>query len=144
MLSRFLFTFIEVAALLCIARLAFGIVIQGNFLALLVMVIVGGLSFSAIGLLLASRAKTLETVSGLMNAIMLPMYLLSGVFFSYERFPEAIQPFIQALPLTAVIDGFRAIINDGGGFEAIVRPVTVLTLWGVGSALLAARLFRWR
>jgi len=92
----------------------------------------------------ASRAKTLETVSGLMNAIMLPMYLLSGVFFSSERFPEWLQPIIKVLPLTALIDGLRAVMNDGEGFDGVVKNLAILAAWGVVSFVLALKLFRWR
>ena len=79
-----------------------------------------------------------------MNLVMLPMYLLSGVFFSTDRFPEAIQPLIQILPLTQLINGLRAVINDGSGWNAIVTPLGILTAWGVVSFAIALRLFRWR
>jgi ABC-type multidrug transport system permease subunit len=86
----------------------------------------------------------METVAGLMNAVMLPMYVLSGVFFSAARFPEWMQPFIGVLPLTALNDGLRAIMNDGAGFEALGRPLLVLGIWGVACFALALRYFRWR
>ena len=91
--------------------------VRGDVPALVVLIVLGGASFGGVGLLVASRAKTMETVSGLMNLVMLPMYVLSGVFFSSERFPEVVQPFIQALPLTALNDGLRAVMNDGAGWR---------------------------
>ncbi|HJZ57419.1 MAG TPA: ABC transporter permease, partial [Gemmataceae bacterium] len=94
--------------------------------------------------LVACRAKTIETVSGLMNLVMLPMYVLSGVFFSAERFPDAIQPFIKILPLTPLLDGLRAVMNDGAGWEVLPFPLLVLGLWGGISFALALRFFRWR
>jgi len=144
MLSRFVFMIVEISVLLLFAWAIFGVHVQGNFLALVVVLFAGGICFTSIGLLLGSRAKTLETVAGMMNAIMLPMYLVSGVFFSYERFPTEIHPIIKALPLTPTIDGLRAIMNDGAGFEAVVQPVLILGAWTLFCATLATRLFRWR
>jgi ABC-2 type transport system permease protein len=79
-----------------------------------------------------------------MNAVMLPMYVLSGVFFSAARFPDWMQPVIGALPLTALNDGLRAVMNDGAGFEALGRPVLILAIWGIACFALALRFFRWR
>ncbi len=102
MLSRLLFLVPEVLVLLTFARIAFGVVIYGNLLAVAFLILLGAVTFAGLGLLVASRAKTLEAVSGLMNLVMLPMWLLSGIFFSSDRFPAAAQPFIQVLPLTAL------------------------------------------
>jgi ABC-type multidrug transport system permease subunit len=142
--SRLVFTLIELVLLLTFAWLTFGVKVRGSPAAFAALVLLGAVSFSGLGLLVASRAQTLETVSGLVNALMLPMYMLSGVFFAWQRFPEAVHPFIRALPLTALIDGLRAVMNDGGGFEAIAGPAAVLAVWGVVSFALAVRLFRWR
>ncbi|MBY0455830.1 MAG: ABC transporter permease, partial [Gemmataceae bacterium] len=94
--------------------------------------------------LLGSRARTLDTVAGLVNAVMLPMYVLSGVFFSSARFPDWMQPFLQWLPLTALNDGLRAVMNDGAGWEALPFPLLVLGVWGGVSFAVALRIFRWR
>jgi ABC-2 type transport system permease protein len=96
------------------------------------------------GLLIGCRAKTLETASGLLNAVMLPMYVVSGVFFKASHFPDAVQPIIQSLPLTALNNGLRAVINDGGGLEAVMWPAVVLVAWGGISFFVALKLFRWR
>lgn len=144
MISRLIFTMIEIAILLGFAALFFGIRVRGDWGALLALIVVGGACFAGIGLLVACRAKTVETVSGLMNAVMLPMYLVSGVFFAYDRFPEEILPLIRILPLTALIDGLRAVMNDGGGWEAVLRPLAILTAWGGVSFTLALRWFRWQ
>jgi ABC-type multidrug transport system permease subunit len=92
----------------------------------------------------ASRARTIEVVSGLMNLVMLPMWLLSGVFFASSNFPDLAQPFIRALPLTALNDALRAVMLEGRGVTGIAQEIAVLGVWGVGSFLLAVRLFRWR
>jgi ABC-2 type transport system permease protein len=144
MLSRLLFTLVEILILIGFAYLVFDIRVRGSVPALLVLLLAGGLCFAGIGLLVACRARTIETVSGLMNAVMLPMYILSGVFFPSDRFPDIMQPFIQLLPLTPLNNGLRAIINDGAGFEAIGFPLAALTAWGVVAFALALRYFRWR
>jgi ABC-2 type transport system permease protein len=144
MLSRLVFTLIDVALLLTFAYFAFDIEVRGNALAFAVLIAVGGACFAGLGLLIGSRAKTLETAAGLVNALMLPMYVLSGVFFSAARFPDAIQPFIQALPLTALNDGLRAIMNDGAGWEAMGYPLLVLSIWGVACYTIAFKIFRWK
>jgi hypothetical protein len=144
MLSRVVFTIVEILLLVGFAYFAFDIRVRGSLPAFLALLVVGGMCFAGIGLLVACRAKTIETVSGLMNAVMLPMYLLCGVFFSSDRFPDEVQPFVKALPLTPLNDGLRAVMNDGAGFEAVVVPLAVLTAWGLASFGIALRFFRWR
>lgn len=144
MISRMLFTLTEIAVLLTFAYFAFDIRVTGNVLALVTIIVLGATAFAGLGLLIASRAKTIETVSGLMNAIMLPMYVLSGVFFPADRFPAVMQPFIQLLPLTAVNDALRAVMNEGKGFEAVAVPAAILAAWGGVSFAVALRIFRWR
>lgn len=144
MLSRLVFTLIDIGLLLGFAHVAFGVQVRGNPLVFVGLIALGGASFAGLGLLLGSRARTMETIAGLVNAVMLPMYVLSGVFFSAARFPEWMQPLVQWLPLTALNDGLRAVMNDGAGWEALPRPLLVLGLWGAVSFALALRLFRWR
>ncbi len=144
MLSRMAFTLTEIGVLLVFAYFAFDIRCTGNPLALVTIIALGATAFAGLGLLIASRAKTIETVSGLMNAIMLPMYVLSGVFFPADRFPEVMQPLIQILPLTAVNDALRAVMNEGKGFEAVAWPAVILIAWGGLSFAVALRIFRWR
>lgn len=143
-ISRLVFVVVEIAVLLLFAWLAFDVTVHGSWLALIALVFVSGLSFGGLGLLIACRAKTIETVSGLMNAVMLPMYVVSGVFFPSDKFPDVVQPLIKLLPLTACIDGLRAIINDGAGFGDIWREFAVLIVWGVAGFAIAMKLFRWR
>ena len=96
------------------------------------------------GLLLASRATTLEGVSGLMNLVMMPMWLLSGTFFSSERFPAFLQPFIKVLPLTALNDALRAVMNEGTTLADNLTPLCVLLAWAVLSFIIALKVFRWQ
>ena len=143
-LSRLLFNSIEIALLVMFSWIVFGVSIQGSLFALLVVILVGGATFQALGLLVASRANTYEAVNGLMNLVMLPMYILSGVFFSSERFPDAMQGIIGLLPLTALNKALRMIMNDGSGVLAVLPSLGILLLWMVVSFVLATRLFRWR
>lgn len=144
LLSRVVFTIPEVLLLLGFGWLVFGVTIRGSVLSVILLMFVGGACFAGIGLLVASRAKKMEVVSGLMNLVMLPMYILSGVFFSSERFPEAMQPFIQALPLTALIDALRAIMLRGESLSQQGYRLLTLVLWGGISFILALRWFRWQ
>jgi ABC-2 type transport system permease protein len=143
-LSRLTLLFIEVGMLLGFGVLAFGVPLRGSIPLLILICLLSSLSFASLGLLIASRAQTMEGASGLMNLAMLPMWIFSGVFFSASRFPEAIQPVIQALPLTAVIDALRANILRGAGWQAVAPELGIILLWMAGSFLLALKLFRWR
>lgn len=142
--SRLIFLAVEVAAVLGFAWLAFGVVVRGSLVAVAVVSLIGGLTFSGLGLLVAARPRTVEGVSGLMNLVMLPMWLLSGTFFSSARFPTPLQPFIKALPLTALNDSMRAVMNDGASLASNWSQVGVMLAWGVLSFAIALRIFRWQ
>ncbi|HEY4234023.1 MAG TPA: ABC transporter permease [Lacipirellulaceae bacterium] len=144
MLSRMLFMVPEVVVLLLFARYAFGVVNHGSVSAVMTLVLLGATMFSGIGLLVASRAKTIETVTGLMNLVMLPMWILSGIFFSSERFPAAAQPLIKAAPLTPLIDALRAVMLEGATLASQLPRVAIMAAWGIFSFALALRWFRWR
>jgi len=143
MISRFIFMVPEIALLLLFARLAFGVQVQGSLLTVMVFVFLGAFTFAGIGLLVGSRAKTVETVSGLMNLVMLPMWILSGIFFSSERLPAAVQPFINILPLTPLINALRAVILEGHSLFQLWPQVVILTAWGVVTFALSLKWFRW-
>jgi ABC-2 type transport system permease protein len=143
-LSRLTLLFIEVGVLLGFALVAFGVPLRGSVPLLVLICLLSSLCFASLGLLIASRAQTMEGASGLMNLVMLPMWIFSGVFFSSSRFPDTIQPLIQALPLTAVIDALRANILRGAGWQAIAPELAIVLVWLSVSFFLALRLFRWR
>lgn len=144
MLARLVFLVLEVAILVGFARLAFGVEVRGSIAALALVSLLGAASFAGIGLLVAARARTVEGVSGLMNVVMLPMWLLSGTFFSWERFPETIHPFIRALPLTALNDALRAVMIEGRPLVSLGLELGVLLASGLVSFLVAVRVFRWQ
>lgn len=143
MVSRLLFMVPEVLFLLAFARFAFGVVIAGSLLAVVALVLLGAFTFSGIGLLVASRARTLEAVSGLMNLVMLPMWVLSGIFFNPDRFPDAMQGFIKVIPLTPLNESLRAVMLEGKPLAALLPQLGILAGWGLVSFVLALRWFRW-
>jgi len=144
MLSRLLFLFLEVAAVVVFAWLAFGFTVRGSWLTVSLITLLGGFTFSGIGLLVAARPTTIEGVSGLMNFIMLPMWLLSGTFFSSERFPQVFQPFIKALPLTALNTLLRAVMNEGASLWSNWMHVAILLAWLLISFVVALKIFKWK
>jgi ABC-type multidrug transport system permease subunit len=143
-LSRMAFLALEVAVIVGFAWLAFDVTVQGALGSLALVSVVGALSFGGLGLLLASRVRTIEAVSGLMNLIMVPMWVLSGVFFASSNFPDVMQPFIRALPLTALNEALRAVVNEGLPLSALGSQFAIMLAWGLGSFGLSLKLFRWQ
>jgi ABC-type multidrug transport system permease subunit len=141
--SRLALMLVELALLLGFGVLAFQMRVLGSWASVILISTVGALCFGGLGLLTASRAQKIETVSGLINLVMMPMWLFSGVFFSYERFPAILLPLIKVLPLTALNDALRATILEGATLAAQGTRLLVLLLWGSVSYLLALRWFRW-
>jgi ABC-2 type transport system permease protein len=141
--SRLVLMLVEVGLLLGFGVLAFHMRILGSPWTILLIGAIGAISFGGLGLLTASRAQKIESASGLMNLVMMPMWIFSGVFFSGERFPAMVQPFIKALPLTALNDALRATILEGASLASQSGRILVLVLWGGISFLLALRWFRW-
>jgi ABC-type multidrug transport system permease subunit len=144
MLARLVFLAPEAIVPLGFGALALGMPIRGSYGAIAVVCLVGAFAFTGIGLLAASRARTFEAISGIMNMCMLPMWILSGVFFSSANFPDAIQPVIQALPLTALIDALRAVVLEGAAVRDISGELVLLGVWAVVPFSVALALFRWR
>jgi ABC-2 type transport system permease protein len=143
-ISRLVLLAIEGIVLLGASLLLFGVPLRGGLGPVAVIVVVGALAFAGLGLLIAARPTTIEGVSGLMNLTMLPMWVLSGVFFSSENFPRAIQPFIKILPLTATNDALRASMLRGVSLPALWPQFAILAAWTVVCFVIALRIFRWR
>ncbi len=144
MLSRLLFTWADVVVLLLFGYFAFGVQCLGSYLDLTIAVTLGGAAFAGIGLLVASRAQTVEAASGLMNLVMLPMWVLSGVFFSSERFPEAVQPLINLLPLTALNQLLRGVMLEGQSLGTLWPQAALLAAYSALTFPVALRVFRWK
>ena len=143
LIVRSLFVLVEVPPLLLFARYAFDVETRGSWLLLALVTLAGTLTFAGLGLLVGSRTSSSEVVQGLINFVSLPMYMCSGVFFSADHFPAWSQPIVRALPLTALNDALRAVITDGAGMSAILRPMIVIAIWGVLAFAAALKLFRW-
>lgn len=143
-LARLSFLSFEVPPVVLFAWLAFGVTVQGSLLGLALVTLAGAMTFAGLGLLASTRAKTIEGLSGALNLVMFPMFVLSGVFFPASRYPDAIQPFVQALPLTALNDALRAVYNDGLGFGAYAGELAILAAWMAATFLLSVRFFRWQ
>jgi ABC-type multidrug transport system permease subunit len=142
--GRLVFLAPEAGVPLLFGALVLGMPIQGSIPAIAAVCLVGALAFAGIGLLLASRTRTFEGISGLMNLATVPMWVVSGVFFSSSNFPQPVQPIIQALPLTALINALRAVVLEGAGVSGVSRELAVLAAWGLASFGIALRFFRWR
>jgi len=143
--SRLVLMVIEVGLLLGFGVLVFHMRVQGwrSVLSVLLLASLGAVNFGGVGLLTACRAQKIESVSGLINLVMMPMWIFSGVFFSYQKFPAMAHPFIKALPLTALNDALRATIIEGATLSAQSGRLLVLAVWGGVSFVLALRWFRW-
>lgn len=142
-LARLIVLPFEAASLLVFARVAFGVPMNGSLALVALIAVVGCLSFSGLAVLVASRAQNSETVTGLINAVVIPMFVFSGVFFPSARFPEPLQPVIGLLPLTALNDALRKVMLDGAGLGALGPAFAVLAVWGVVTFALGLRRFRW-
>ncbi len=142
--SRLLLMVVEIVLLLGVGIWIFGMRVEGSWWTILLLGAIGSASFGALGLLTACRAQKIESVSGLLNVVMMPMWVFSGVFFSYQRFPRAVWPLIRLLPLTAINDALRAVILQGAALDAQLGRLLVLAGWGVVSFALALHWFRWK
>jgi ABC-type multidrug transport system permease subunit len=143
MTMRAVSTFVEVGVLLGFAALALGVPVRGSIAAVMAVALLGSMCFAGLGLAVACRARKIETVSGLMNLVTMPMFVASGVFFSVERFPGAVQPVLRALPLTALNDALRAVTLEGASLASQWPRLLVLGAWGGVSFVVGLRLFRW-
>jgi ABC-type multidrug transport system permease subunit len=144
LISRLLFLVPEAGALLGFAHFVLGVPLRGSLVLLIAVSLLGALAFSGLGLLTAARPRTIEGVSGVMNLVMVPMWIFSGIFFSTERFPAGMQPFVQALPLTALNDALRSVMLEGVGLAPLLPNMALLAAWGFVSFLVALKIFRWQ
>jgi ABC-type multidrug transport system permease subunit len=142
--SRLLFLVPEAGALLLFAYFVLGVPMRGSVLLLIAVSLLGALAFSGLGLLTAARPRTIEGISGVMNLVMVPMWIFSGIFFSTERFPATMQPFVQALPLTALNDALRGVMLEGLGLVTLAPELALLAFWGAISFAGAVKFFRWQ
>lgn len=142
-ITRFCLTMFESSILVLFSWLFFGLEMTGSFFAFVLLYLSGILTFGGIGLLLGSRTQSTHVGNGLINAVVLPMTIVSGIFFSYDSFPKWAIPLIKVLPLTILTDGVRAIFNQGAGLSEILIPCSILTFLGLSLYLAGLKLFKW-
>lgn len=133
----------ETCVLLLFAWLYFGIEIAGSIGAFIVIFLSGIFAFSGIAILIASRTSKTEVANGLINAVTLPMMILSGIFFNYHNFPDWTIPIIQSLPLTVLADSIRSVFIEAAGFAQVLKPVAVLIMTGIVTFVVGLKVFRW-
>jgi ABC-type multidrug transport system permease subunit len=142
-ITRLIISGFEICIFILFAYYTFGISISGSYLALFYLWLIGNLSFAGIGVLIGSRTASSITGNGILNAIMMPMMLASGIFFSYYNYPKIIIPFIKILPLTILADSLRAVFNEGAGLTTIVPASFGLVLFGLISYIIGIKIFKW-
>jgi len=142
-IGRLLLTLFEFCVLFIFARLFFDIQVTGSLLALVLVFLSGIFAFGGIGLVLASRTQSTNVGNGLINAVVLPMTIVSGIFFSYEGFPSWMIPVIKILPLTILTDSLRAIFNEGAGLAEVWQPCAILTFLGLVLYYIGLKIFKW-
>ncbi len=140
---RIALNLIESTLLFIFAYLVFDISIQGNPAALFLVFFAGNIAFSGIAVFVCSRTGKTETGNGLINVVVMPMMVLSGIFFSYHNFPEWSHPVIRKLPLTLLADGLRTIFIEGAGFTEACFPAVILTAIGLLFFTAGLKIFKW-
>jgi ABC-2 type transport system permease protein len=142
--SRIVFLGLELGILLGFGALVFGTVVRGSYATLGLVAFLGAAAFASVSLVVGARVENTEVANGWMNFVQLPMWVLSGAFFSYERFPEGLHGFIRLLPLTALVDALRAVSNAGATLVECAHPISVMSVWGAVGFFVALRTFRWQ
>jgi len=140
---RITMNFIESLVLFLFALFAFKMTIQGDISALILMFLAGNIAFAGLAVLVSSHTSNTEVGNGLINFVVFPMMVLSGIFFSYQNFPDWSLPFIRYLPLTMVADGIRSIFNEGAGYHEVALPIIILLSTGTLFFTVGLKIFKW-
>ena len=143
LIARFFLNIIEASIVLTFAYFYFGLTVEGNAVALFVLYLSGMLCFTGIAILVSSRTSNTYVGNGLINAIVMPMMLISGIFFSYHNFPDIVIPYIQAMPLTMLADGIRSVFIEGAGFTQVVMPMSILSVIGIVTFSVGLKVYKW-
>ncbi len=143
MTARLTITFLETLILVLFARFYFDMQIQGSLIALFLVFLAGNIAFTGIAVLFSSRTSKTEIGNALINLVTMPMLILSGIFFSYQNFPEWTIPFIEKLPLTMMADSFRSIFNEGAGITDVLPDVLILGIGGSITLFAGIKVFKW-
>jgi ABC-2 type transport system permease protein len=140
---RITMNFIESSALFLFSLIAFKITIQGDISALIIMFLAGNIAFAGIAVFVSSHTSNTEVGNGLINFVVFPMMILSGIFFSYQNFPDWSLPVIRNLPLTMMTDGIRSIFNEGAGYHETALPTIILITIGAAFFTAGLKIFKW-
>jgi ABC-2 type transport system permease protein len=140
---RVTMNFLEALVLLIFALFAFNMTIQGSIPAMILLFLAGNIAFAGIAVFVSSHTSNTEVGNGLINFVVMPMMVLSGIFFSYHNFPDWSTPVIEKLPLTMMTDGIRSIFNEGAGFPEVTLPILILTATGAIFFGAGLRIFKW-
>lgn len=140
---RVTMNFIESLVLFVFALFAFDMVIQGDISALIILFLAGNIAFAGIAVFVSSHTSNTEVGNGLINFVVMPMMVLSGIFFSYHNFPDWSIAVIQKLPLTMLTDGIRSIFNEGAGYGEVAMPIIILTATGAFFFTIGLKIFKW-
>lgn len=140
---RTMMNFLESLLLFIFSNLVFGITIQGSIVALLLIFIAGNVNFAGLATLISARTANPEVGNGIISAVTTPMFVLSGIFFSYQHFPDWAIPIIKIIPLTMLADSVRSIFIEGAGFGEIVLPFVILFVMGILFFSIGLKIFKW-
>ena len=140
---RITMNFIESLVLILFALFAFKMTIQGSISALILMFLAGNIAFAGIAVFVSSHTSNTEVGNGLINFVVFPLMILSGIFFSYQNFPEWSLPVIKNLPLTMLTDGIRSIFNEGAGYHDVALPILILLTVGILFFSVGLKIFKW-
>lgn len=142
-ITRTLLSFIEAGLLFLFAYFYFGTYIQGNILAGMVVLFAGIVGFTGLAILVSSRTANTQVGNGLINLVVMPMMVLSGIFFNYHNFPEWTIGIIQKFPLTMLADSLRSIFIEGSGFKENYNNIITLLIYGLTSFFVGLKMFKW-
>jgi ABC-2 type transport system permease protein len=143
-LMRLLIAFTQAAIIVAVGALVFGVQIVGSILLTVVFVVLGSLSFLALGYVVASFAKTEDAANGMTSVIQFPMMFLSGTFFQIDQMPDVLQAIARIIPLTYLSDALRQVMVGGAPFASLWLCAAVLIGWLAVCFGIAARKFRWQ
>lgn len=124
--------------------IVFGVSFHGNVVLFLLAALCAIIAFAGMAILGASRVGHAQAAYGIINALTIPMTIVSGIFFSWTRFPEWLHPLVRFLPLTLAADTLRAISSEGAGFWSVAPALLALLAWGGMCGFVGLKLFRWR
>ena len=138
-----LVSFTQVAIILLLGRLVFGVDISGSYLWLVVTVLLGLTAMLSIGYVIASFLRTVTSVNAAVNLIAFPMIFLGKSYFPLDT-PPAVAPLVNFIPLTHLNDALREVINHGDGPGELWINWAALAGWALAGYLLSMRVFRWQ